>query len=44
MLAIGSLPFLFMELGRTSLTLADRRVLDAVNVVVLIAFAGKLLI
>lgn len=37
--AIGSLPFLLMEFARPSLTLADHRVLDVVNMVVLIAFA-----
>lgn len=38
-LAIGSLPFLLLELRKGELPLHDRRLLDVVNVVVLIAFA-----
>ena len=38
-LAIGSLPLLLLELARSELTLTDRRFLDAMNVVVLVAFA-----
>jgi voltage-gated potassium channel len=38
-LAIGSLPLLLLEVGREGLTIGDRRFLDIVNVVVLVAFA-----
>ncbi len=38
-LAIGSLPLLLLELARDDLPLGDRRFLDIVNVLVLIAFA-----
>jgi voltage-gated potassium channel len=37
-LAIGSLPVLLLELARHELTLWDRRFLDAVNVLVFVAF------
>lgn len=39
MLAIGSVPLLLIEIERDALTIADRRLLDAVNVIVLVAFA-----
>ena len=39
MLAIGTLPFLLVEIKREELPSFDRRVIDTVNVVVLIAFA-----
>jgi voltage-gated potassium channel len=38
-LAIGSLPLLLLEVARDDLTGGDRRFLDIVNVVVLVAFA-----
>lgn len=38
-LAIGSLPFLLLELARDDLTWSDRVMLDVVNVVVLVGFA-----
>jgi voltage-gated potassium channel len=38
-LAIGSLPLLLLEIGRDELTVADRRFLDVMNVLVLVAFA-----
>lgn len=38
-LAVGSLPFLLIELNRTSLDHGDRIFLDAINVAVLTAFA-----
>ena len=38
-LAIGSLPVLLLEFGRSDLTYGDRVFLDVVNVVVLVAFA-----
>src|SRR5438067_1222663 len=38
-LAVGSLPILLLEVARHRLNLADRRFIDAVNVVVLVAFA-----
>ena len=39
LLAIGSLPFLLIEIDRNRLTYSDRVALDAVNIAVLIAFA-----
>lgn len=38
-LAIGSLPLLLLEIARDDLPLGDRRFLDVMNVVVLVAFA-----
>ena len=38
-LAIGTLPFLMLELGRGDLPYSDRLLIDVVNVVVLVAFA-----
>src|SRR5262245_56830994 len=38
-LAIGTLPFLLVEIKREQLPPVDRRLIDKVNVVVLIAFA-----
>lgn len=38
-LAIGSLPFLLLELQRTELPAGDRRFLDGLNIVILVAFA-----
>jgi len=37
-LAVGSLPLLLLELERTQLTTSDQRLLDIVNVTVLVAF------
>src|SRR4029079_12563079 len=38
-LAIGSIPLLFLELARGELTYVDRVFLDGVNLAVLVAFA-----
>ena len=38
-LAIGTVPFLLVEIKREQLPILDRRLIDAVNVIVLIAFA-----
>jgi voltage-gated potassium channel len=38
-LAIGTLPFLLLELGSADLPLTDKRLIAAVNVLVLVAFA-----
>ena len=43
-LAIGTLPFLMLELGRADLPYSDRLLIDVVNVVVLVAFAVDYLV
>lgn len=42
--AIGSLPILALELARDELPIGDRRFLDAVNLLVLFAFATDYLV
>lgn len=43
-LAIGTLPFLLLEVKREELTGVDRAVVDAINIVVLVAFAADYIV
>ena len=44
MIAIGSLPFLLLELRSDDLSSADKRMVAVINVVVLVAFAGDYIV